>query len=201
MVEITYQMVLSTLQTVGLLVGIFYYITIMRNTQKTRELTLESQELARKAQEQATEARQAQLCMQLVNGWSQPHLMEARAFYQNMEATGYDEYVDLWTNPETKMQMRQWGSYCEGIGVLVREEYIDIKIVAGLMGGVVKGDWEKIREHTYKMREILGFPRLWIEWEYLYNALMKYAEENPERSIQDVTLRDSWDGKLTLESS
>jgi len=37
MVEITYQMVLSTLQTVGLLVGIIYYITVMRNQSRARE--------------------------------------------------------------------------------------------------------------------------------------------------------------------
>ena len=81
------------------------------------------------------------------------------------------------------------GSYCEGLGVLVREEYIDIKIVAGLLGGVVKSNWEKIREPIYKMREIMGYPRLLIEWEYLYYALMKYAEENPDRMIQDVNVR------------
>ena len=105
MVEITYQMMLSTLQTVGLLVGIAYYITIMRNAQKTRELTL-------KSQEHATETRQAQLSMQLVNGWSQPHLVEARAFYQNLGPTSYDEYTKLWQNPETEMKMRLWGCYC-----------------------------------------------------------------------------------------
>ena len=185
MVEITYQMVLSTLQTVGLLVGIAYYITIMRNAQKTREMTL-------KAQEHATETRQAQLSMQLVNGWSQPHLVEARAFYQKLGTTSYDEYVNLWKNPETEMQMRLWGCYCEGIGVLVRENYLDIKIVAGLLGGVVKNDWENIKDHTYKMRNISGMPRMWIEWEYLYHAMMKYAEENPERSIQDAIMKKSF---------
>ena len=39
MAEITYQMFLSTLQTVGILVGIVYYITIIRNAQRTREVT------------------------------------------------------------------------------------------------------------------------------------------------------------------
>ncbi len=185
MVEITYQMVLSTLQTLGLLVGIFYYVTTLRNAQKTRELTL-------KAQEHATETRQAQLSMQLVNGWSQPHLVEAQAFYQNLGTTSYDEYVNLWKNPETEMQMRIWGCYCEGIGVLVRENYLDIKIVAGLIGGGVKNDWEKIKDHTYKMRKISGMPRMWIEWEYLYLAMMKYAEENPERSIQDASMKKSF---------
>lgn len=63
MADITYQMVLSTIQTVSLVVGVIYYITIMRNSQRTRELTLESQELARKAQEHALETRQAQMFM------------------------------------------------------------------------------------------------------------------------------------------
>jgi len=35
MVEITYQMVLSTLQTIALIVGIAYYLIIMRNSQRT----------------------------------------------------------------------------------------------------------------------------------------------------------------------
>ena len=57
MAEITYQMVLSTLQTVALVVGIIYYITIMRNQQKTRELTL-------KAQEEVEKSRKRELILQ-----------------------------------------------------------------------------------------------------------------------------------------
>ncbi len=40
MAEITYQMVLSTLQTVGLLVGIFYYIMTLNNTKENQRITL-----------------------------------------------------------------------------------------------------------------------------------------------------------------
>jgi hypothetical protein len=49
MVEITLPIVLQILQTVGILVGIVYYITIMRNSQRTRELSLQAQELDLKA--------------------------------------------------------------------------------------------------------------------------------------------------------
>ena len=51
-------MVLSTIQTIALVVGIIYYITIMRNQQKTRELTL-------KSQEQTLETRQTNILMNL----------------------------------------------------------------------------------------------------------------------------------------
>ncbi len=37
MVEITYQMVLSTLQTIALVVGIAYYLFIMRNSQRAQQ--------------------------------------------------------------------------------------------------------------------------------------------------------------------
>jgi hypothetical protein len=72
MVDVTYQMVLSTLQTAGLLVSIFYYITVLRNQQKNQEIslrnqekTLESLELTRKSQEDALHTRQAQFFMDI----------------------------------------------------------------------------------------------------------------------------------------
>ena len=40
MVDITYQMVLSTLQTIALIVGIVYYITIMRNQNRSRQIQI-----------------------------------------------------------------------------------------------------------------------------------------------------------------
>jgi hypothetical protein len=77
MFELTLPIVLQILQTAGILVGIAYYLVIMRNSQKTRELTLrnqeltlQSQELSRKAQEQAVETRQAQLFMSIFNSWT-----------------------------------------------------------------------------------------------------------------------------------
>jgi len=42
MAEITYQMILSTLQTVGLLVGIYYYVMTLSYTRRTQQLTLEN---------------------------------------------------------------------------------------------------------------------------------------------------------------
>ena len=44
MAEITYQMVLSTIQTLGLLVGIFYYIMTLQNTRKNQQIQLETRQ-------------------------------------------------------------------------------------------------------------------------------------------------------------
>ena len=154
---------LQIVQTVALIVGIVYYISIMRNQQKTRELTLESQELTRKAQEHAVETRQAQLAMQVVNQWIQPSMFESRAFYTSLQVKDLEHFLEIWEKPETNKLVRTWGGYCEGMGVLVRQGYLDIKIIAHLMGGVVKSDWERIGHIIPEWRERWGIPRGWIE--------------------------------------
>ena len=75
MVEITYQMALSTLQTIGLLVGIAYYLIIMRNSQRNQELAL-------KAQEHALETRETQLFMNIFNTYSSGDFIEAHSGFE-----------------------------------------------------------------------------------------------------------------------
>ncbi|UCE38751.1 MAG: hypothetical protein JSW00_05850 [Thermoplasmata archaeon] len=77
-----------------------------------------------------------------------------------------------------------WGQYLEGLGVLVRENLLDIKFIALLIGGGVKRHWEKIAPYVYELREKGKAPRVFTEFEYLYDEVMKYAEEHPELGIQ-----------------
>ena len=83
MVEITYQMVLSTLQTIALIVGIAYYLFIMRTTQRTRELSL-------KAQEEAERNRQRDMIIQR----SQSYTLEYTQTFQEVML------MQDWENPE-----------------------------------------------------------------------------------------------------
>ena len=65
MVEpVTFQTIFQFLQTVGILVGVYYYITTIRVNQR-------NQELARNAQEHATETRQLDIYM-ISNDGHQP---------------------------------------------------------------------------------------------------------------------------------
>ena len=45
MVEITVPLVLDVIRTIGILVGIVYYLTIMRNSQRNQQLALESRQI------------------------------------------------------------------------------------------------------------------------------------------------------------
>jgi len=87
MSEISYQLVLSTLQTVSLIVGVLYYLYIIRNSQKTRELAL-------KAQEQTLETRQAQFYMQYVGPTLDLDLIKSSIDIASLqEWEDYDDWI------------------------------------------------------------------------------------------------------------
>ena len=161
----------------GVIAGLTKYIFTVRDVQNIRKLSL-------KVQEQEVETRQAQLFMQIVNHYSQPSMIEAIDLYNRLELNSLEDYLKIWADHEKVKILRRYWSWVEGIGVLVRENYLDIKVIAGLMSGIIKQGWEKKAPYVLEMREAHSFPRLYIEWEYLYNELMKYAEEHPELGIK-----------------
>ena len=79
MIEITYQMVLSTLQTVGILAGIVYYLTIIRNTSKAREREL----IYQKFQNISLEYIQTFNEVQLMTDWETPEEWEEKFGREN----------------------------------------------------------------------------------------------------------------------
>jgi hypothetical protein len=172
MVEFTYQMVLSTLQTIALIVGIVYYIAIMRNQQKNQELTL-------KSQEQALETREAQLMMQLWNSW-----MQYRDSYDVWRDIEYKDFDDFWerygSDPSFMATSGRILSWFENVGVLVKEGLLDIRLIALMYAGATRQVWEKLEPLMDGFREKFDYPRVWSETVYLCEALMKYMEEHPE---------------------
>jgi hypothetical protein len=156
MVEITLPIILQFLQTAGILVGIIYYITIMRNQQRTRELTLESQELARKAQEQSLETRKVQLFMQI---------------YHDMNSTEnlriYSELI--------RMEWSMWVRL-NGVGLLVKDGHIDVGSVHDLMRQTILTQWEKWGDIIIRIREEYNMVGFCDGFEFLANEMVKEIE-------------------------
>ena len=71
-----------------------------------------------------------------------------------------------------------------GRGVLLREDLLDVRLVALIEGVRARGPtvywWEKHKDVIYCERERLGNSRYCSEWEYSYNSLVKYLKEHPE---------------------
>ena len=183
MVEITLAIVLQIVQTIALIVGIAYYLTIMRNQQKTRELTL-------KAQEHAAETRQAQLYMQLYSFYDNKEFLKD---YGNINTVYvYDDVEDWWErySPQADVEAySSWlrvGRFLDGVGILLKRNLIDPPLVFELLGDIIRGAWEGM-DDTLGMerfvkegRTFWSRPKLWQNFEYLYEEHMKYLEEHPE---------------------
>ena len=89
--------------------------------------------------------------------------------------------MTIWrTNLEAYLEWNTVGDYLEGMGVLVKEGYVDISLVALFISGMIKSTWEKFSPIIMEFRRKGNFPRYMIEYEYLYNALMEYSSKHPE---------------------
>jgi hypothetical protein len=153
MVEFTLPILLQMVQTLALLVGIIYYITIMRNSQR-------NQELARKAQEQAVETRQAQLFMNVYN------TLASKEFQKDWE-----------TNPDDWAVFARATNWIEGIGVLVRRGLIDPELVYDLLYGSIILFWERHFDILQSIREQLDLPLVYADLEYIYNMMKSIQEK------------------------
>jgi hypothetical protein len=174
MVEITYQMVLSTLQTLALIVGITYYLFIMRNSQR-------NQELARKAQEHAAETRQAQLFMQMYNRFREDITPYELSVFTT-KLSGFDEYLEKSKSDEEfrKVVNALFGFY-EGLGVIVKKGYMDIELVALMWAGTTRMFYENIVEPIIEGGiKYYDYPRWQSETIYVCKELIKYMDEHPE---------------------
>ena len=168
MVEITIPIVLQFLQTVGILVGIIYYIMTIRTNQRNQRMQLET--------------RQAQLFIQLYNRFrDDTNNLDIESSFLDVEIKSSEDFLRIWrTDEDFGKVLSTLGGFYEGIGVMVREGYIPVRLVALQWGGTTRRFWEKMEPFMSDVREAQEFPRAWAETEYLYNELMKYIEEHPE---------------------
>ncbi len=159
-------MVLSTIQTASLVVGIIYYITIMRNQQKS--------------QQQQLETRQAQMFYGIYNRMGQVDFIEAWKAFESWEFTDYDEYMKLYADNQSGQFMRILGTHFEGLGVFVRLGLVPIQYIAYFMTNMTRTYWEKLAPFVREYRKKDNVPRGLGEAEFLYDELMAYLEQHPE---------------------
>jgi hypothetical protein len=89
------------------------------------------------------------------------------------------EFMKLWNeDPDFRKSFGLLTSWMEGIGTLVREGLLPIRLVAILCSGTVRAFWEKMSPLIADTR--VEYKRNMIESEYLYDALIKYLTEHPE---------------------
>jgi hypothetical protein len=162
MVEVDISIIFAGLSIAA---SIIYYASIIRNANKTQQMQLET--------------RQAQLFMETYRDFKRKEVQGDFMYALNVEWEDYEDYKRKYLSPENiekGLRIGNFGSICEGLGVLVYRKLIDINMVDELIRGYIISYWEKMHPIAIGARKDMP---LWLEWtEYLYNEIMK-VESKP----------------------
>jgi hypothetical protein len=163
--------VIAATGVIGTLTAAFIAVRTYVNTNKRAE----------EARKRELETRQAQMFMNIYQQIITREFVEAwRRVYEESHWTNYSEFQELWNDKGFRDSFNIVGTYYEGIGVLVREELLPIRMVALLMCGMALSFWEKVKPVIVEARGVFGYSRFLSESEYLYGELMRYIEGHPE---------------------
>jgi len=185
-IQAAYYMVAAT----GVLIAAVFYILNLRISQRNQEISLKNQELSQKTQElalktqqQTLETRQAQLLMQIYQTFMSPQLMDAEYRLYNIEFKKSEDYNKLLKDKDDYKAFIFYGSFLEGLGVLVKNNLMDIRLLAELTSAAILWFWEKYRDGVIDCRIKLNWPRFFVEVEYLYDRCIEYGKAHPELGI------------------
>jgi hypothetical protein len=170
MYEITLQNVLSTVQTLAILVGIAYYVMVLNYTRRNQEQTLKTREVTF-------------LHQTLGSFISTPIGVKYANLVYTTPISSFEEWLELVeTNPEFDQAWTWFANTLDLIGIYLKEGVLDIRMIAQYQPALSLLFWKwykPIIKEARKKRVHIG-PSWFQNVDYLFNSLEKYFEENPE---------------------
>jgi hypothetical protein len=151
----------------GVFVAAVFYVLNLRISQRSMKQTLET--------------RQAQMFMNIYDKTTTKEYRQAWMKFVRAPFSNWTEYNKLF-NEDEEFKEAYWftTNFYEGVGVLVREGLLPIRMVALLICGPTRRYFEKVMLFLEEGRKATGFNRWYSEGEYLYVELLKYLKEHPE---------------------
>ena len=158
----------------GVFVAAVFYVLNLRISQRNMKHTLET--------------RQAQLYAQIYEGFKSKEMQDADFELMHLELKTAADWHRLLEDKAKYSAWNMWSCFYEGIGVMVRQNLIDIKWVAELFSGPLIWFWERYEPIVMSMRDEMNYARANSELEYLYDRVLKYAKEHPEFKVSSPML-------------
>ena len=118
--------------------------------------------------------------MQIANKFGEREQLEARTKYSSYDWMTAEDWIKDFSSFEGRNTIGTLGCYFEGLGILVKEGLLDIRVISLFMTGNINGFWGKVKPFIDEIRELMGTQRVFVETEYLYDELLKYYNEHPE---------------------
>ena len=156
MIELTtLQAVREVVTIVGVIAGLSYYITTVRNQNRSRQI-------------------------QIIRGLD---LLHPEVGFLSWEFGDYDDLMSKYgpeANPEGWDNLIRMFLKLEELGVYVKEGLLDIRLIYLLMGGSITKTWELLTVLLKEFRIRNNWSRWFIEAEYLCKRIIEYGEKHPE---------------------
>jgi len=153
------QTLLTIVTLISVPVGVFYYITTLKNAQKSRD---------------------AQVFLQFSNRMADNRFLDGLLDMRELDITRWREYHKNSEMYERWRNIRFILMSFEDLGGFVRGGYLSLPIIASTTTGPIMLAWELIAPVIEDLREGTNNPRIWSELEYLYNEVVRYHKEHPE---------------------
>jgi hypothetical protein len=149
-------------------VGVFYHIMTLNNTRKNQQMQLET--------------RQATLFMNVYNRYISSEFRDAENEISKWEWNTFEEFWDKYGDPDRYPDnvntFSKIGQFYEGLGTLVREDLIEIRLIAQFIGGSFI-DWYERWTPIFEELKKQYKGRSW-NTEYLYIEVKKFRDDHPE---------------------
>ena len=103
---------------------------------------------------------------------------------QDQEWIDHSDFIEKYgsnNNPDAFTTRLAVSSYFDGIGVLLRKDLVEIGMVNDLIGNSIISVWEKIGSNLLETRKRTNNPFIYTDFEYLYEEIIKYREQNPKK--------------------
>ena len=150
-------MVLSTLQTLSLAVGVIYYIMTLQNTRRNQQLTLET--------------RQAQLFSFLMGRMDSIEWWTHYGTIRDAKDRTYDEWDKILQDPVNDGGISSILAFLNHVGWLVKKGLIDMEIVKENFLEVVVTVHERVMPFLLEYERRSGRPQTYTHLKYLYEHL------------------------------
>ena len=179
MVELS--MVLDILTTVSIIIGVFYYIMTLQNSNKNQQLTL-------KAQEQQMETREIQILLerndQIIKSGSM-----AWNDVLNMKWDNYEDFMSKYAyegNPDLLQKRLSIWRNMNSCGIMVKDGLIKVESYIKHVGDNPPIIWEKFKDIILEQRRVFDNPDYFLGIEYLAGEVEQYRKDRGWKSKIDM---------------
>ena len=145
--------ILSIVSTVSIVVGVIFALMELRHLTRTIR---------------------TEIIMKIYDRFSSREMVEAMMKVGNAKFEGLEDYREKYGFTE----LTEIAVLFEGLGVLLEQNLIDIKMADRLFGPTLNLLWERMQPLIYAMRKGLNEPFFFSHFEHLINRLSAYRKRS-----------------------